>query len=87
MGWRALSRRMSCERNSAIVIVMGLDFKADNAISDLQQSGDLMDEPLRILVCAPLKVEKPHLSLTELPRKHAMLTQHVLRTKLSRSDC
>ena len=66
---------------------MGLDFKADNAISDLQQSGDLMDEPLCVLVCAPLKVEKPHLSLTELPRQHAMLTQDVLRTKLCRDDC
>ena len=40
------------------MIVMGLDFKADNAINDLQHSSDLMDEPLCILVCAPLKVER-----------------------------
>ena len=58
---------------------MGLDFKADNAINDLQHSSDLMDEPLCILVCAPLKVEKIIL--------HAMFTQDVLRTKLSRDDC
>ena len=66
---------------------MGLDFKADNAINDLQHSDDLMDEPLCILVCAPWKVKKKHLSLTELPRQHAMLTQDVLRTNLSRNDC
>ena len=34
-----------------------------------------------------LEGREPHLSLTELPRQHAMLTQDVLRTKLSRNDC
>ena len=53
------------------MIVMGLDFKADNAINDLQHSSDLMDEPLCILVCAPLKVEKiisPSLSCLDTMR-------------------
>ena len=34
-----------------------------------------------------LEGRENHLSLTELPRQHAMLTQDVLRTKLSRNDC
>ncbi len=39
------------------------------------------------VLTADEKVRGPHLSLPELPQKHGMLTQDVLRTKLSRSDC
>ena len=39
------------------------------------------------VLTADEKVRGPHLSLPELPQKHGMLTQDVLRTKLSRNDC
>ena len=43
-----------------------------------------MDEPLCTLVCAPLKVEKPHLSFPELPQRHKMSRRKSCERSLAR---